>query len=429
MKRIAVVIAVFAATGFLFAQEITYSGEIKTGFYIEQEKTGDHDPVATGGMTNNDGDSGTGQGRLRLDFHFSYQNLGLRLRFQIEPESSNLGPYYPAWNFAYAYGNLFNDQLKLSVGILGESPWGTGGPRLRSDPEARKYTGFNSLSKDPYTSSEGLMGLRFEFKPSFVPGLNFGFVLNQPDRTMLPTVTQTFGDFLGESVVGASYENGFFALRAGYRFDSEIDTYSNPRINEGGSLSYRLEEKVLGNLFDGMKVWLNGYYYGIGGEQQNVDRYDPVTGNIISKKIGGGEYFINWLYWLWDTDNYTAQFDASFALYKAYNNTESRPVERQEYQSLEFKPAFYYKFLSNMFQAGLGLGIGMEFGDGKTYKDSPYQYISIEPLLRLNIAGNGYVAAVYTYTDKYAWFEESEVARRGEKSVKHSVNIRAVYAF
>jgi hypothetical protein len=82
-----------------------------------------------------------------------------------------------------------------------------------------------------------------------------------------------------------------------------------------------------------------------------------------------------------------------------------------------------------MFQAGLGLGIGMEFGDGKTYKDSPYQYISIEPQLRLNIAGSGYVAAVYAYTDKYAWFDESEVARRGEKSVKHSVNIRAVYAF
>jgi hypothetical protein len=429
MKRIAVVIAVLAATGALFAQEITYSGEIKTGFYIEQEKTGDQNPVATGGMTNTDGDSGTGQGRLRLDFHFNYQNLGLRLRFQIEPESTSLGPYNPAWSFAYAYGNLFNDQLKLSVGLLGESPWGTGGPRLRSDPETRRYTAFNSLSNDPYTASEGLMGIRFEFKPSFVPGLNIGFVLNQPDRTQLPTVEQTFTDFLGESVVGAAYENNYFALRAGYRFDSEIDTYSSPRINEGSSLGYRLEEKVLGNLVDGMKVWLNGYYYGIGGELQNVDRYDPVTGTTIRKTMGGGEYFINWLYWLWDTDDFTAQFDACFAINKAYNNPEFRPVERQEYQSLEFRPAFYYKFFSNMFQAGLGLGFGMEFGEGKTYKDSPYQYISIEPQLRLNIAGNGYVAVIYNYIDKYAWFEETEAARRGEKSVKHSVNIRAVYAF
>jgi hypothetical protein len=429
MKRIAVVLIVTLATGVLFAQEITYSGEIKTGFYIEQEKTGDQDPVATGGMTNTDGDSGTGQGRLRLDFHFNYQNLGLRLRFQIDPESTSLGPYYPAWSFAYAYGNLFNDQFKISLGLLGESPWGTGGPKLRRELETRSYTGFNSLSKDPYTASEGLMGIRFELKPSFVPGLNVGFVLNQSDRTQLPTVTQTFGDFLGESVVGAAYENSYFAIRAGYRFDSEIDTYASPRINEGSSLGYRLEEKVLGTLADGMKVWLNGYYYGIGGDLQNVDRYDPVSGNIISKKMGGGEYFINWLYWLWDRDAFTAQFDACFAIYKAYNNSELRPVERKEYQSLEFRPAFYYKFLSNTFQAGLGLGIGMEFGDGKTYKDSPYQYISIEPQLRLNIAGNGYVAAVYAYTDKYAWFDEDNAARRGEKSVKHSVNIRAVYAF
>jgi hypothetical protein len=427
MKRIAVVIAVFIAAGALFAQELTYSGELKTGFYIEQEKIGNNDPVSTGGMTNNDGDSGTGQGRLRMDFHFAYGILGFRLRFQIEPETLNLGPYYPAWNFAYAYGNLFNDQLKISMGLLGESPWGTGGPRLRMEPESRSYTGLNGLSKDPYTASEGLMGIRFEYKPSFVPGLNLGFVLNQPDRTQLATVTQTFGDVLGESVVGAAYENDYFAIRAGYRFDSEIDTYASPRINEGGILMYRLEEKVLGNVFDGMRVWLNGSYYGIGGGQQTVDRY--VDGNIISQKMGVGEYFINWLYWLWDTDNFTAQFDACFAIHKAYYNSEFNPIIRQEYQSVELRPAFYYKFFDSLFQAGLGLGFGMEFGAGKTYKNSPYQFYTIEPQLRLNIGGNAYVAAVYSYIDKYYWFEEDYAARRGEKSVKHSVNIRAAYAF
>jgi len=114
---------------------------------------------------------------------------------------------------------------------------------------------------------------------------------------------------------------------------------------------------------------------------------------------------------------------------KAYNNSEFRPTERQEYQSLEFRPAFYYKLLDNLFQAGLGLGFGMEFGDGKTYKDSAYQFISVEPQIRLNIGPNGYVAAVYTYTDQYAWFDENQKDRRGEKSVKHSVNIRAVYTF
>ncbi|WP_461255452.1 hypothetical protein [Treponema sp. R80B11-R83G3] len=427
-KAVVVLIAVFTAIRALYAQEIIYSGEIKTGFYIEQEKIGDHDPVATGGMTNNDGDSGTGQGRLRLDFNFTYQNLGVRLRFQIEPDSTNLGPYYPEWSFVYAYGNLFNDQFRISMGLLGESPWGTGGPNLQSDPENREYTGYNSLSKEPYTVSEGLMGIRFEIKPSFVPGLNVGFVLNQPDRTQLPTVEQTFGDVLGESVVGAAYENDYFAIRVGYRFDSKVDTYANPQINEGGRLTYRLEEKALRTIVDDMRIWLNGYYYGIGGEKQDIDSLDE-EGKTIRKTMGGGEYFINWLYWLWDTDNFIAQFNAGFGIYKSYYNPEFTPTERQEYQRLEFRPAFYYKFFDNLLQAGLGLGFGMEFGDGKTYKSAPYQYISVEPQIRLNIGGGGYIAAVYAFTDKYAWFNEDEIERRGEKSVKHSVNIRAVYAF
>jgi len=144
--------------------------------------------------------------------------------------------------------------------------------------------------------------------------------------------------------------------------------------------------------------------------------------------MGGGEYFINWLYWQWDTDNFIAQFYASLGLYQAYNNAELRPVERKEYQSLELLPAFYYKFF-NMFQAGLGLGFGLEFGPGKVYKASPYQYISVEPQIRLNISSSGYLAVLYNLTDKYAWFDDIEAARRGEKSLKHSVNIRAVYTF
>jgi hypothetical protein len=316
------------------------------------------------------------------------------------------------------------------MGILGESPWGTGGPFLRREPETRVYTGVNNLTKDPYTSSEGLMGLRFEYKPSFVPGLNLGFVLNQPDRTQSATAEQSFGDVIGESVIGAAYENNLFAVRAGYRLDSKVDTYASPQVNEGGILTYRLEEKILGRYFDGMQIWLNGCYYGMGSGQQEIRRNDEETGNIIVSKMGVGEYFINWLYWLWDTDDFTAHFNACFAINKAYNNPEFRPfIERKEYQSLEFRPAFYYKFFNGLLQAGAGAGFGMEFGPGKTYKSSPYQYISVEPQIRLNLGNNGYVAAVYCYTDKYAWFSEEYAARRGEKSVKHSFNIRTAYAF
>jgi len=427
MKRTVVLLTAFAvlAAGALFAQEVTMSGELKTGFYIEQEQIGYNDPVAKGGMTNNDGDSGNGEGRLRLDLSSTYGNMGLRIRFQIEP--SGLGPFRPTWGYAYAYGYLFNNQLTISAGLLGDSPWGTGGPRLRSDPESREYIAYNELSGDPYTAAEGLIGIRFEYKPSFIPGLNIGFVLNQPDQVAISTNDQTFGDVLGESVIGASYQNEYFAVRVGYRFDSKADAYTkeSEKWDEGGRLTYRLEERVLDKLVEGMRIWLNGDYYGIGCELQDIEKM--VGGQKVTVKLGSGEYFINWLYWLWDTDYFTAKLDAGLGMYKSYNNGIFTPKERQEYQSLEVLPAFYLKFFDNLLQLGLGVGFGMEFGAGKTYSLSPYQYLSIEPQLRLNIGPGAFIAAVYNYTDKYAWSDDVDL--RGEKSVKHSVNIRAVYTF
>jgi hypothetical protein len=414
--------ATLVAAPAVFAQEMTFSGEVKTGIYMEQEQIGSNDPVANGGATNNDGDSGSGEGRVRLDFRFVYENMGLRVRFQVEPASGAQGPFLPLWSFAYAYGNLFNDQLTVSAGLLGESPWGTGGPKLRGEPETREYIGRNDLSGDPYTANAGLMGIRFEYKPSFVPGLNVGFVVNQPDMTTIDVQNQTFADVLKESVIGAAYEHDYFAVRVGYRFDSEADTYGN-KFNEGGRLTYRAEERILDTLITGMKVWLNGDYYGIGCEQRDF------TKNGKPVKLGVGEYLVNWLYWQWDAADFIAQFDVCFASYQSYNNPEFNATvpERQEYQSLEFLPAFYYKFFDNLLQAGVKLGFGMEFGSGKTYINSPYQYISVEPQVRLNIGGNAYVAAVYNFTDKYVWFDE--IDRRGEKSKKHSLNIRAVYTF
>jgi hypothetical protein len=430
MRRIVVVLFIaLMAAGALFAQEVTLSGEIKTGFYIQQETIGDNDPEARGGMTNNDGDSGAGQARLRLDFHSTYGNMGLRVRFQIEPGTTAEGPFMPTWGFAYAYGNLFDDQFTISAGLLGESPWGTGGPRLRSEPEIREYKSVNALTGEPYTATEGLVGIRFEYKPAFIEGLNVGFVLNQPDQVVIATQKQELLDMLGESVVGAAYETDYFAVRVGYRFDSDADGYNKTNINEGSRLTYRLEERVLDNMAEGMRIWLNGEYYGIRCGQQIIERRNE-AGKLVKTSVGVGEYFINWLYWQWDTDNFLAKFDVGLGMYQAYNNENFRPITgRQEYQSLEFAPGFYFKFFDNLLQAGLGLGFGMEFGPGKTYKDSPYQYISVEPQFRLNIVSRGYLAAVYNFTDKYAWFDEDEIDRRGEKSVKHSVNIRVVYTF
>ena len=432
MRKTVVIAALLAAAAFFapraaLAQELEISGEVRTGFYMEQEKVGNDEEVAIGGATNNDGNSGGGAGRVRMDFRFTYENVGLRVRFQIEPEAKSTGPYMPKWNFIYAYANTLQDQLTISGGLLGESPWGTGGHRLWSEPETREFIQYNELSGKPYIFSEGLLGIRFEYKPAFLSGLNVGFVLNQADQIQDDVLKQEFGEVLGESVIGAAYEHELFAVRVGYRFDSKADKNRINVENDGGRLTYRLEERVLTNMAEGMKVWLNGLYYGLGSE--NYKGKEMVDGQEVTVEWGVGEYFINWLYWQWDTPNFITGVDVGFGIYKKYLNLEMIPERRPDYQSLEFHPAFYYKLLDNLLQVGVGLGFGLEFGEGKTYKDAPYQFIYVEPQIKFNIGTSAYIAAVYNFTDKYQWFDESEKERRGEKAVKHSLNIRAVYTF
>jgi hypothetical protein len=421
MRRITVVLLAALLTAVPVFAQLEVSGEVRTGFYMETRKTGDQDPWNTGGMKNNDGDSGTGEGWIRMDFRYTLENMGLRIRFQIDQDGSTM--FSPTWGFAYAYGNLFNDQLTISAGILGESPWSTGGTELRRELETREsYLAPDVLTGEIGTRIEGLVGVRFEYKPSFLPGLNVGFVLNQPDQTTLRKgpKEQSFGEFLGESIVGAAYENDYFAVRVGYRFDSEADGYTNG--NEGSRLVYRLEERMLKNRVEGMQIWLNGYYYGLGAELFEVPNYG---------RMSGGERFINWLYWLWDTENFITNLDVCFAMYQSYLNPTLLPRMRQEYQSIEIRPAFYYKFFNNFLQAGVRAGFGMELGPGKTYDDSFYQYFSVEPQIKFNIGINTYIALVYNFTEKYVWpdINGDPPIEPGTKSQKHSINLRAVYTF
>ena len=432
-KTIFALLAVLLVVGSASAQGVTFSGEVSTGFYMDQEQINEDKKkiIAEGGMTNTDGDSGASFGRIRLNFSFGYENIGFKFRFQIEPITE--GPFLPRWNYAFAFGNFFNEQLTVSAGVLGESPWATGGPRLRTELEAREYFEHNILNGEPLVAIGGLWGIRFEYKPSFIPGLNIGFVLNQPDQQVSINKTeQTFGDVLGESVVGVAYEHEYFAVILGYRFDSKADRYTYG-MDEGSRFLYRMEERALKTVIPGMQLLLNGVYYGIGNEQQEIKK--NVGGKETTLFLGSGEYFINWLHWLWDADAFIAKLDACYSTYQSYNNTYFIPNERQAYDSIDILPAFYVKFLNNLLQAGVGFGLGMEFGTGKTYKASEYQYYFIEPMVKVNLSSNAYLAAVYRYTDRYApyWLGKYGVkgmtVEEGDKSVVHMLNIRAVFSF
>jgi len=140
-------------------------------------------------------------------------------------------------------------------------------------------------------------------------------------------------------------------------------------------------------------------------------------------------YLQNWLYSEYDTENFIAHFDVFLSVNQEYNNSAFTPAARKGYSSLEFWPCFYWKFLNNMLQAGARFGLGMEFGDGKVYKDSPYQFFTIEPQVRLMLHTNTYIAFVYNFTNSYALPDTDTNVKAGDISKKHFINLRAVYTF
>lgn len=129
---------------------------------------------------------------------------------------------------------MFNSQLKISAGLLGESSWGTNGPELYHDVDDQ-------------------MGIRVEWKPNFLSGLNLGFVVNK------------FGG------VGIAYEHDYFAFRFAYRFDSDADW--GWQGNEGARMVFRLEERILQKYLPGMQLWTNGLYYGINADEKESEYF------------------------------------------------------------------------------------------------------------------------------------------------------------
>ncbi|MDR1127486.1 MAG: hypothetical protein LBL06_05095 [Treponema sp.] len=378
-KYILLLCAAIFTTGLAFAQDLTYSGEVKTGLYWEQAQTGDvvtetadihiHDRgYVAPGAGQYAGDSSSQEGRFRLNIQLDHKDVGMKLRFEqtVWKDTS-----MPNWAYAFAYGNFINNQLKISAGRLGDSPWGAGGPEL-------------------WTELDTKIGVRTEIKPNFLPGLNIGFVLNTWNGGEV-TGKKTLAEILQESVVGASYTNDFIHLRFAYRLDSALDADDDEFV-------YRIEERALNNLLEGLQIIANGYYKGI--NQQEGGR-------------GGGEpeiSFQNWLYAQYAPRDFTAT--VRFGLWLA-----------TERQIMSVKPGFYYNFFGNVLNVGAYFLFEQDFGANKFYEGSPYLALEVQPLIRLNFGDNFYTALVYDYRNEYA------KAREDTLKTTHWINLQVVYTF
>jgi len=350
-----------------FAQVFTVSGEVKTGLYWSKYEDGLSEPLEKSYFHSRDdaGDDYSNKrdstspvpGRFQIDAVYLHNNIGFKTRFRWE------GWLYdrsmPIFNYAFGYGNFFDDQFTLSLGKLGASPWGTGGPEMWKELEIST-----------------LGGMRFEIKPRGIPGLNAGFVLNyfNSNTDKVASGNDTLADYLMESVIGVSYTHDLFHARFAYRLDSDRDIREtgvrSKTSNEGGELVYRVEEYVLQNYLPGLSIWALGYYIGVGAEAT-----DFVT-------------FQNWLFTQYDTYNFTAQIRFGFDV------RDTRNV-------LHLKPSFYYKFFDNLINVGASFWYGQDFGEGKIYKGSPYEYMEVEPRVQVNLSSVSYIAFAYNYRTQY----------------------------
>ena len=362
MKRylLFLVTAAFAVAS-VFSQDLEpklrLDGEVKTGiFWKEFQDEGK--PVDTNVRLHSKDDAGGegDQGRFRLNVDYDRgDGFGFKARLQWQNWMENA----PQWPYAFGYGNFLDEQMFVSIGKLGGSPWGTGGPEKWKELE---------------TASGG--GMRIEWRPSFVPGkLNTGFVLNWFDAPMEATGATTYAtltDILMESVLGLSYANDYFLFRFAYRLDSKLDRAlrgTEEYGEEGGKLVYRFEEHMLNRVVPGFSIWALGVWEGVGAD-------DPMF-----------YLFENWLFIQYAPDLFTVQIRLG------YDVIESRDI-------IHVKPSFFLNLFDKQINIGSSFWYGQDYGEGKMFEGSPFLYMEVEPKVQFNFS-HSYIAFVFNFRREY----------------------------
>jgi len=379
--------AILITTGLVCAQELEISGEIKTGFYWEKHLVDGEETYENAEMKNNDGDSGDNEGRFRLNLHLHKDNnMGMKVRFE---QTKWTGTQYTQWAYALGYGDFIDEQLRVSVGKLGESPWGTGGPDIWKEVDSQ-------------------VGIRFEVKPEAVPGLNAGLVLNTWNTTTHKKdngdVDNLLVDVLRETVLGVAYTNDYFHGRIGFRLDGEGDTTGFPSdkvddMQDGMELVYRFEERIIREYLEGFSVWALGYMQGI-----TKDSWDC-----------GADYSIfaskNYLYADYSPEAFSTRLAMGLYFIRGV-------------QTFIGRGSFYYNIFPFL-SAGAAVTYRQLFGERAPKDGKPFEVWGLEPQVRVTFNSNAYIAFLYNYGQMY------ETQGQGDRILKdqHWINLRVVFTF
>ncbi|MCL2410244.1 MAG: hypothetical protein FWC97_01245 [Treponema sp.] len=436
LLTIALTVFVF---GIVTAQQgLTLSGEMRTGLFwysLQRELTRGGDwgtPDSTAFISNSQG-IGEGfspigvrqpqgdliptlsnnQARLRLDFHYNAGLLGTMFRFETTywPMAAIDQRNSPFWVYAFVYGNFFNDNLRISAGLLGNSPWG--------------MSAFEPLWNDLDSS----MGMRFEFIPQNIPfivpgSLNIGFVLNNFDRPLGRRVDEsgslttdriptTITDVLLESVLGIAYTHDLFHVRFVYRLDSEVDgiveqfpwsPHGRP-LAQGDSVMFRIEERVLSNFLPGFQVWINGFHSGL---RSNITEIAQST---------------NFLYLHYDQGLFVGQIRLGYLTDLDLTRDVGGRIIRETRHSFSVQPSFFFRLFDDFLFVGSTFGFTTGIGNVRWWDNAPYQHWFIEPEVRVNLSPNAQLSLVYRY------YSDFEYIARELNTVTHWINLRVLFSF
>jgi hypothetical protein len=198
MKKTFVVLLILAVAGGVFAQELKWSGVLKTGvqFYADNEKAYDDDARDPGFKLYSD-DADRNGGRLDLTATYTNNNVGVKANLRNE--------YLTTLSFNNAYGwiDFIDGKLNVKAGKIDDGVWRGGG-----DQNFNISTGY---------------GVRFEIKP--IEGLNFGAFLTGPNSQAHQYSPKEgyapIGDFLSETAIGVSYTADAFDVSAGLKLDGD----------------------------------------------------------------------------------------------------------------------------------------------------------------------------------------------------------------
>jgi len=417
-KFIGTLLTMLCMPGFIFAQDndgLILSGELKTGlFWYSMDREG-RELDEGGFIYNSDTIDQAGQetlqnnwsqnGRFRLNFLYNIGKFGVKFRFETTEWSFGRNMANQLfWNYAFVYGYFFNDNLKISAGKMGDSPWGAGGPDL-----------WNEL--------DTTMGMRFEFIPQFIPfikpgALNLGVVLNNfdgPVEAQAGHKQKTLMDILTETVLGFAYtQEEIFHLRLSYRLDGLVDEAVSEK------LVYRAEERIIQRFLPGFQIVANGFWDRLNPRKLYTEESNPHGDRDPRDDM----VLRNWLYINYDSPLVFSPLDMSYRVLSRFGY-ESTGKSREK---LFIKPGFYFTFFDNLLQIGAAFEYAADVGDMKIDAQAPYLHWFIEPAIQLNLGNNSYLALVYRYYDDYE-FNNPEKSGSALHTKTHWLNLRVFFTF